>query len=761
MTANFISNILQQLSLEEKAKLCVGDGMWKTNGIERLRLKPLFLTDGPHGVRKSIEGELIIGSVPATCFPTASALGATWNTALMYQLGNALGEEARLHEVHILLGPGINIKRSPLGGRNFEYFSEDPYLGGVLASAYIKGVQEKGVGTSLKHFAVNNQELDRMVISAEVDERSLREIYLKGFEIAIKEAQPWTVMCAYNKLNGTYCAEHKWLLHDILKKEWEYEGIVISDWGAVNDRVESLKASLHLQMPGDGNYSIDKVVKAVKKGNIKESDLDKLIEDYLKVYAKVDFRNSHLEENQMMLTHHNLSKKIADESIVLLKNENNILPLDIQETKRITIVGDFALNPRYQGAGSSLVSPYQITNFLESLSRKIPSDTIVEFAQGYDHEGNTNAKFIGESLEKSKSSDFIFLCVGLPDSYESEAFDRKHLTLPEGHLVLIDQLSKLGKKLVIILFNGAPVEMPWIEEVDGVIEAYLTGQAGGEALSDIVLGHVNPSGKIAESFPVKVEDTPSFLNWGEDIDKVNYGEGIFVGYRYYEKKNIKPLFPFGYGLSYTEFEISNFELNTNQISEGEVLECSVNVKNVGSIKGKVVIQLYVGELCRKIISPIKELKRFQKVELEKGETLKVCFELSVDDFKYFNPKLNQWTYDEGSYSIKIGQSSADISVEKEVSLKFQRPRKRIYTKYSTVKEVMESKASNQIVKYMIKYFTTVMIGKEKKEWSLEDKKQVKMLEAMLMDWPLKNFISFSKGRFTDGMLNRLIQFLNS
>ena len=667
-----MDQLISQLTLEEKASLCVGKAMWNTQEIERLGISSVFMTDGPHGVRINEGTDFTKPSVNATCFPTASLVASSWDKDLLFTLGQTLGEEANHYGVHMLLGPGINIKRSPLGGRNFEYFSEDPLVSGELAAAYIKGVQLKGVGTSLKHFAVNNQEQERMLISAEVGERALREIYLKGFEIAVK-AKPTSVMCAYNKVNGVYCTENKWLISDILRGEFGYEGLCVSDWGAINERVLGLTAGLDLQMPGDGGMNAQKIVEAVKSGNLDERVLDRAVSNNLNLIFKLSSRqnaNPRLNED----AHHQLARQIASESMVLLKNshlqgqENILLPIDKSKKQKIAVIGLFAKTPRYQGAGSSLVNPTRLDNFLDALKRTENRQFSVSYAEGYNVLGETNDQLISEAVSISKESDITIIFAGLPDSYESEGFDRESLDMPEGHNVLIKEVASASKNVVVVLQNGSPVSMPWINDVESVLESYLSGQAGGSAIADILLGEVNPSGKLTETFPQKLSNTPSYLTWPGENRKSDYNEGIFVGYRYYDIKEIEPLFPFGYGLSYTDFEYSDLSTDNRILTDTISFSIQCKVKNTGDYDGKEVVQLYVRDVKSDVIRPVKELKGFEKIELNQGEEKVVTFKLDPRDFQYYSTKYNCWKSDSGEFEILIGSSSQDIRLSKKINL---------------------------------------------------------------------------------------------
>ena len=663
-----IKNLISQMTLEEKASLCSGKNFWNLKGIERLGIPSIMVTDGPHGLRKQAGDADHVGlhdSVPATCFPTASALAATWNRDLIYQVGAALGEECRQEKVGVILGPGVNIKRSPLCGRNFEYFSEDPYLTGEIAKSHINGVQSQGIGTSLKHYAVNNQEYRRMYIDAIVDERALREIYLTGYEIAVKEAQPWTVMCAYNRVNGTYASDHKILMRDILKDEWGHDGLVVTDWGAMNDRPVALDAGTELEMPGAPNGNDQKIVDAVKTGQLDEEILDQSVERILTMVFKADETLTE-DYTYNLQAHHTLARLVAGEGAVLLKNEGAILPL--QESSKIALIGRFAKIPRYQGAGSSLMNPSQLDNLHDEIAKVIGSENL-SYAHGYTEKGDhPDETLIQEAIQVSKAADIVLVCAGLTDLYETEGLDRTHMKMPPGHDALIDALAAAHSKVVVILSNGSPVEMPWVNAVPAILEGYLGGQAGAGGIADILYGEVTPSGKLAETFPLKLEDNPSYHYFPGGPATVEYRESIYVGYRYYDTVEQDVLFPFGFGLSYTTFEYSDLQLSQTQISESDPLEVTFKVKNTGNVIGKEIVQLYVRDVESTVFKPKKELKGFNKVELGPGEEKTIRIELTTRAFAYYNTDLKDWHVESGTFEILVGASSQDIRLNGTVEV---------------------------------------------------------------------------------------------
>ena len=663
-----ISDLISHMTLEEKSSFCSGQDFWRLKGLERLGIPSITVTDGPHGLRKQAGSSDQIGlfeSVPATCFPTASALAATWNRDLVFEVAQAIGEECREEKVSVILGPGANIKRSPLCGRNFEYFSEDPYLTGEIASSHIMGVQSQGVGTSLKHYAANNQEYRRMIIDAIIDERALREIYLAGYEIAVKDAQPWTVMCAYNKVNGTYCAENPKLMKEILKDEWGHQGLVITDWGAMNERVAAIKAGVELEMPGVDNGNDDLLISAVQNGLLEESVLDQAVGRILTLIHKAA---ENLEEafTYDRQAHHALARRAAGEGVVLLKNESALLPLS--NNTKIALIGRFARQPRYQGAGSSLVNPTFLDNLYDQLAALVGAQNLV-YAPGYDQRGDqVDNDLLNEATAIAQSADVVVICAGLTEYHEVEGLDRQHMCLPHAHNALIRKISQVHDKVVVVLSNGSPVEMPWVDDVPAILEGYLGGQAGAGGIADILLGKVNPSGKLAETFPLKLEDNPSYQYFPMGPSTVEYRESIFVGYRYYDTVEQEVLFPFGHGLSYSSFEYRDLALSRNKLTAQDSLTVTLKVKNLGALAGKEVIQVYVGADASSIFRPQKELKGFAKVFLQPGEEQLISITLEPRAFSYFDTDLNAWRVEPGIYSILVGASSRDIRLQTSLEI---------------------------------------------------------------------------------------------
>ena len=664
-----IDGLMAQLTLEEKASLCSGRDAWSTQPIERLKIPWIWLADGPHGIRRapSTDRPGYGDQLLATCFPTASALAATWDLDLINQVGQVLGEECQALDVNVLLGPGVNIKRSVLGGRNFEFFSEDPILAGELGAAFITGVQSQGVGTSLKHFVANNVETNRMYTNSDVDMRTLHEIYLTPFEIAVSKAEPWTIMACYNRVQGVYGTQSPHLLTGILKEQWGFEGVVISDWFAVVDRVEGLKAGMHIEMPGLNKINSDLIVEAIKNGGMDESVLNKTVSEILTFILKA----KSLEENNVELQvekDHKFARIVAGESAALLKNDNQILPVTRDKYRRISIIGEFAVNPRYQGNGSSEVKPTQLDNVLDIVKKEHAEHFEITYSQGYDLQDDHNLSMIDEAKKTAVNSDIAFIFAGLPLQYESEGIDRTHINMPASHDHLIAEVAKVQKNTVVVLTNGSAVAMPWVHDVKAIVETWLGGQAGAGGTADVLFGNVNPSGKLAETFPVKLEDTPAFLNFPGDEGTALYGERMFVGYRHYDAKKIEPLFPFGHGLSYTAFEYRDMKLSARSTTDKLGLEISVKVKNIGKQKGKEVVQLYVSDLESSLIRPEKELKKFSKIELEPGAEKDVSFRLNARDFSYYDSRRSMWIAESGDFEISLGSSSRDIRLTEKVHL---------------------------------------------------------------------------------------------
>jgi len=668
------SSLLAELTLEEKASLCLGSDFWHTAAVERLGIPAIMVSDGPHGLRKQPEeGDhvAISGSVPATCFPTACALGSSWDPQLVQRVGEALGREARAQAVAVVLGPGINIKRSPLCGRNFEYLSEDPVLSGVLGAAMIHGVQSQGVGTSLKHYAVNNQETDRLRVSAEVDERTLREIYLAGFERAITQARPWTVMCAYNKVNGVHASQNAWLLTTILRNEWGFDGLVVSDWGAVHDRVAALAAGLDLEMPPNLGVSDAAIITAVGSGQLDEHVLDTAV---ARVLQLIDRATATTEPPPVLDldAHHALARAAATECAVLVKNEDHLLPLRPTAGDTIAVIGEFARTPRYQGAGSSQVTPTRVDIALDELRSAVPEGVEIAFAAGYGiNTSDHDQELAAEAVALAGGADVVVAFLGLPATDESEGFDRSHINLPANQTALLSRLADANPNLVVVLANGSVVRLAdWEQHAKAVLECWLSGQAAGGAAADLLLGAANPSGRLAETLPLRLEDTPAYLNFPGEAGHVRYGEGIFVGYRGYDALDLQVSYPFGHGLSYTSFSYADLTTNlTGSAQDGDLLvNVSCRVTNTGDRRGKEVVQLYVGDPEASVARPVRELKAFAKVDLDPSQTTVVDLPLTARDLSYWSTTLNDWALEGGEFELAVGASSRDLRLTTTIEI---------------------------------------------------------------------------------------------
>ncbi len=658
-----VTQVLSQLTLDEKIALCSGKNFWQMQGVERLGIPTIFITDGPHGVRKQgqSEGISLENTLPSTCFPTASALASSWDLQLITQVGTAIGAEARAMNVSVVLGPGTNIKRSPLGGRNFEYFSEDPLLSSQLSAAWIQGVQSQQVGASLKHYAANNQESRRMTVDTLVDARALREIYLASFEGAVKTAQPWTVMCAYNLLNGESCSQNTWLLTDVLRNEWGFAGLVVSDWGAVVERAPGIAAGMDLEMPGNGNANGASIRDALDQGTLTIAQLDTVVTRILTL-IKRSLPSYHETIACDWDAHHALARQAAAAGIVLLKNDQNLLPL--QPTQQVGVIGSFAKAPRFQGAGSSYINPTRLDTVYDTLVAHLGRD--VDYAPGYQPRAKTpDAALIAEAVALATRVEVVVLVIGLPDIYEAEGLDRTTMALPASHDALVAAVVAANPRTVVVLCNGAPVEMPWHDQTPAIVEAYLGGQAGGGAIVDVVYGVVNPGGKLAETIPVRGSDCPAAPFFPGDGQMVVYRESIYVGYRYYNTTDVAVRYPFGHGLSYTSFAYGDVATHVN--ADGTVT-VSVAVTNTGSRAGHEVVQVYVRDVAARVFRPIHELKAFAKVYLEAGATTTVQCSLDARAFAFYDVASAQWLVEAGEFEIQVGASSRDIRGRSVVTL---------------------------------------------------------------------------------------------
>lgn len=670
---NNVKQILTKMTLEEKAAFVSGKNFWESKGFEKYGIKSHVLTDGPHGLRKQSGDSDHLGinlSDKAVCFPTASATACSFDPKLLYKMGEALGDKCIRENVSVILGPGVNMKRSPLCGRNFEYFSEDPLLAGEMAAGLVNGIQSKNVDASVKHFAANNQEYARMVNDSNVDERALREIYFPAFEIAVKKSQPYTVMCSYNKINGVYSSRNKWLLTDVLRNDWGFKGLVVTDWGALENPVEAIKAGCDLEMPSSGDENAKRIVEAVKQGKLKEVDLNKSVERMIELCLKTQDKLEPISSDEK---DHELARRVASESAVLLKNNNNILPLNSNE--EVLIIGDMAKKPRYQGAGSSKIVVTKLDNIYDSA---VTQNKKVKFVQGY--EGlNTNDELISEAVEAAKEYSKVVIVCGLPDEYEGEGYDRTYFNMPESHIKLIKEVSKVNSNIIAVLQGGSPFDLGWQDKVDGILLTYLSGQAGGSATVDLLWGKVNPSGKLAETWPKKIKDCPASKYYPGKVKAVEYRESIYIGYRYYNTANVDVYYPFGYGLSYTNFEYDNLEVTKK--NDGSY-EASLDVTNTGNVAGKEIVQLYISKKNSKIFRAKEELKAFTKVNLKPGETKRVTLSFDSDAFRYYNTEADKFAIEGGTYEVLIGKSSRDIILKEDIRVTGDGLEKLLLEKYS-------------------------------------------------------------------------------
>ncbi len=779
------ADLIAQMTLEEKASMCDGLDYWHSQPVERLGIKSVSLNDGPHGIRKkgdpgdTPKGETnLLKGVPAICFPTASATACSWDTDLIYKMGEALGEECLKEKVSVLLGPGTNIKRSPLCGRNFEYFSEDGLLAGEMAASFINGVQSKGVGTSLKHYAANNQETRRMTVNTVADERTLRETYLLPFEIAVKKAQPWTVMNSYNRLNGTYAAENKWLLTDVLRNDFGFEGLVVTDWGAENERVPGLIAGQELEMPTSSGEGTRKIIEAVKDGTLDEAILDAAVDKLIDMSKKAEkVLGTHTYDSD---AHHKLAREIAGQCMVLMKNDNNLLPL--KKDAKIAVIGEMAHTPRYQGAGSSLINPIKLDSAYATM-KDMGID--FSFAPGYTLKSKNKKAMdmVLQAKEVAKKADVAVVFIGLTDEYETEGNDRSHISLPPIHNTLVEEVLKVNPNTVVVLSGGASVAIPWADKAPAILNMFLTGQAGGSAVCDILFGDVNPSGKLSETYPLALEDNSSYNYFPGTSVSVEYREGIYVGYKYYDTAKKEVAFPFGHGLSYTTFEYSDITLSAGSVKDTDTVTVSFKLKNTGDVDGAEVTQLYVSDVESTIYRPAKELKGFKKVFLKAGEEKEVSITLDKRAFAYYNVKLGDWHVESGEFKILVGSSSRDIKLEASVNVEST-----VEAEIPNYKETAPSYYGANIMNVPANEFEAVY-GKELPPSTrdknapftilntIEDAKDGKwggrlnrlltkilgegtMMCGVALQLPIKNFISMSFGLFSPEMAEGLIIILH-
>ena len=737
-----VKDLVSKMTLKEKASLLSGDDFWHTKAVERLGIPRFMMCDGPNGLRKQedLPDNLgLNGSISTVCYPTASAIAASFDEELARCLGEAIGDECRRENVSMVLGPGINMKRSPVCGRNFEYYSEDPFLAGKMGAAFVRGVQSKGVAACPKHFAANNQEHRRMSGSSTVDERTLHEIYLSAFETVVKEAHPKSIMCAYNRVNGTYMSENKYLLTDVLRDKWGFDGFVVTDWGAVKDPVKGVEAGLDLVMPGGCKAYEKFLIEAVEDGSLSEAVLDKAVVRILSgLYG--DRQDEPCENNksteETRKKDYELALTLAEQSAVLLKNDK-VLPL--KDDKKILFVGEFAKKPRYQGSGSSHINSAYVSDAYDVALERGKG---VFFACGYDtHDEEKGDVLMKEALNAAGDADIIVVFAGLPAAYESEGYDRTDINIPAVQNKLIDELAHLGKKIVVVMHNGSAVSMPWIEEVDAVLDMFLAGDAVGEATVNLLWGDVNPSGKLSETYPMRNSDNPSYLNFPGESGNPVYAEGIFIGYRYYEKKRVMPLFAFGHGLSYTEFEYAKPKISRESIKDDETVEASIEVWNVGKCTGKEIVQLYVSAGDSKVLRPLKELKGFKKVELKPGEKKRVTFTLDKRSFAYYETAINDFYAETGDYTILIGASSIDIrhSVHVHLESTFELPFK--CERSTAIEDILANKRGKEVLGPILERLM------EERNQAVEDNGSMgeggtEMLRKMILEMPLITLMDF-------------------
>lgn len=740
-----VKKIVKEMSLEEKALMCSGANWFETKSVERLDVPKMQMFDGPNGLRKNSgesEKDCLGGykAVQSTCFPTGSAMAASWDKELLYKIGAYMGEECQSEHVPLLLGPAINMKRSPLCGRNFEYLTEDPYLCGKLAAAIVNGIHSQGIGACLKHFAANNQEEKRLSVNNIIDERALREIYLAGFEIAVKESHPETIMCAYNQINGKHCSKNEHLLTEILRDDWGYDGFVMTDWGAMKDRVDSLKAGLELEMPYSGGENDRNIVKAVQDGELDEAVVDQAAERILNVvYKLMDAQKRGVAYDAK--EHHQFAREAAADCMVLLKNEDSILPLN--KDVKICLLGEFAEKTRYQGGGSSHVTTYAQDTILSELRKKTNN---VSYAKGYELDGKDNEELLKEAADIASKSDVAIIIAGLPDSFETESLDRKNMEIPQNHIRLIQEVSKVTSNVIVVLLNGAPITIDWEPSVKGILEGYLGGQAAAGAICDLLMGDVNPSGKLAETFPIKLEDTSAYLNYGLGGYQVNYNEGIYIGYRYYDKKKMEVRYPFGYGLSYTSFEYSNLSISKPEILDTDSLVVSVDITNTGDRFGKEVVQIYVAPEDT-TDRPVRELKGFEKVALNAGESRKVEFMLDRRSFAYFSTEKNDWFVKSGKYQIQAGSSSRDIRESTVVNIISSDRIERKIQEEITLDEIWKDERTHGLLREMLEKYAPDVLKDEKKA-------------GIFDNMPLRQAYLFSRGNMPYAVLEQYIEKFN-
>ena len=799
------SKIVGKMSLEQKAAFVSGNDYWHLEESEELGLPRICITDGPHGLRKAKgkdyvpeEGEAksssgigLGNSVPTTCFPPAATSSCSWDEDLLFEEGVAMGEECLKEKVSVILGPGTNIKRAPTCGRNFEYFSEDPLLAGKCSAAVINGVQSKGVGTSLKHFACNSQEAFRMVLNEVIDERTMREIYFPAFEIAVKEAQPWTVMNSYNRINGVYASQNPWMQQQVLRKEWGFDGLIVTDWGASVDRVDGVKAGTDLEMPTSGKLNAKKIIAAVQDGTLDEAILDERVDAVVDLIlkSKPALAQKHTYDKK---EHHKIAQRIAEGSMVLLKNEDNILPL--QAGQKIAVIGEMAKAPRFQGAGSSVINPTMLSNAYDEL---VGLGVDVTYAQGYYKSAGSKkeqktrmseAELTAEAVKAAKNANVAVVFVGLTEDYEGEGYDRETINMPPNHNKLVSDVAAANPNTVVVLAGGSVVLMPWLGEVKALLNSGLGGQAGGAAVANLLTGKVNPSGKTSETYPTSFEVNPTFGNYPGGPVTSEHKESVYIGYRYYDSADIDVVFPFGYGLSYTTFEYSDIKLSASSIKDTDSVDVSFKNKYTGSVGGAEIAQVYVCDKESTIFRPKKELKAFTKVFLNAGEEKEVTLTLSKRAFAFYNVNISDWCVESGEFDILVGASSRDIKLNATVNVEapaceIPDYRETAPAYYNNVAGITrndfaavfgelpnpEIDKNKRIDKYcclndarhtrwggrLCKFITKVMSGLGSAENG-----DGAMLAAMATQIPIRNFVQMSMGAFSEGQAKGLLMMLN-
>ncbi len=768
---------VSDLTREEKASLTSGSDFWHTQPIERegVRVPAVMVTDGPHGLRKqagSSDNLGIADSVPATCFPPAVGLGSSMDPVLAQRVGEALGVECQIEDVAVLLGPAINIKRSPLCGRNFEYISEDPLVAGEMATGLVRGIQSKGVGTSLKHFAANSQETDRMRVSSDIDPRPLREIYLRAFERVVRDAQPWTLMCSYNRINGIYASENDWLLTQVLRDQWAFRGLVISDWGAVNDRLKALSAGLDLEMPSSGGRTDAQLVAAVASGELDEDALDVAAQRVLDLVERAGARPANPGPLDVD-AHHRLAREVARRCLVLLKNDGDVLPLS--RDAHVAVIGEFARTPRFQGGGSSHINPTRVDNALDEMRALVAVAGAsqagagrVDFAPGFTLDGSGDPVALREeAVAAARAAEVAVVFLGLSEAEESEGFDRTHIDLPTGQLELLDAVIEANPRTVVVLSNGAVVALPFAERVPAIVEGWLLGQAGGGATADVLYGLANPSARLTETIPLRLEDTPSWGNFPGEFGHVRYGEGILVGYRWYDAKALDVAFPFGHGLSYTSFSYG--EPSVRIVEDGAMgsahagdLMVSVPVTNTGDVVGREVVQVYTSFAGRSRVQRApRELAGFASVELEPGQTCDVVVRVRREDLAYWDIRVDRWIVEGGDYLVQVGSSSRDLRTSVTVAVEGD-PVRLPLTLESSVGEVLADPVAGPIAQQaMAALMESTGLGAPSDETSAGSAvMDAGAMEQMMASFPIGRLVGFTSGQVTEEMLNALIDAAN-